>query len=171
MNRGKVAVLLFVAVAALATIARLTLFQDKSDREMIQAALQESIEAGKEGRPGSVVDLLSNQFEVNGYQPGSREVSRVVKQFKPDVEVLNPVPVVDGDTASMKSPVRLSITMPMKQSFDIQDVKFSFEKEPATQWLIFPSKKWRLRSVELPPDVMSQLGQLGIGSPMGLFGG
>lgn len=178
MSRATGIVFAFVGIAALATILRLTLFADRTpDRILIQQALKESIEAGKEGRPGSVVELLSREFEVNGYKPGASEVSRLVKQYKPEVEVLNQEPSVLGDRADLVSPVRLKLKVAVaSQSFDIKDVKFQFEKEHGTQWLFFPTKEWKLRSVELPEDVMNQLGGLGgfggFGgfSGMGLFG-
>lgn len=161
----------FVGIAAVATVLRLTVFaESSSDREQIQVALKESIEAGKEGRAGSIIDLLSAQFEVNGYEPGSGEIARLVKEFKPDVEVLSPEPVISGDLAEMNSPVNLKIQFPVARTFSIEDVKFTFEREHATTLLIFPSKKWRLRSVELPEDVVAQFGDLSVGSSFGLFG-
>lgn len=171
MSRASTIAVAFIGVAVAATVLRLTLFAESaSDRDQIQAALNESIEAGKEGRSGSIIDLLSAQFEVNGYQPGSREISRMVKEFKPDVEVLEPEPTISGDTAEMNSPVNLKLTFPVPKSFQIDDVKFKFEREPSTTMLIFPAKKWKLRSVELPADVVSQLGDLNMGSGFGLFG-
>jgi len=171
MSRPKTVAFAFIAVALAAVVLRLTLFGDStSDRDQIVSALNESIEAGKEGRSGSIVDLLSAQFEVNGYQPGSREVSRMVKEFKPDVEVMDPEPIISGDSAEMNSPVKLKLTFPVAKSFQIDDVKFTFEREPATTMLIFPAKKWRLRSVQLPADAMAQLGDLSFGSGLGLLG-
>lgn len=171
MSRSKTVAFAFVAVALAAVALRMTLFGDSaSDRDQIVSALNESIEAGKEGRSGSIVDLLSAQFEVNGYQPGSREVSRMVKEFKPDVEVLDVEPIISGDSAEVNSPVKLKLSFPVAKSFQIDDVKFTFEREPGTTMLIFPAKKWKLRSVELPADAMAQLGDLGIGSGFSMFG-
>ena len=74
------------------------------------------------------------------------------------------------DQAVLVTPVKLKVKIAMQsQSFDIKDVKFKFQKEEGTQWLIFPSKDWKLRSIELPADVYSQLG--GLNGGMGLFGG
>jgi len=177
MSRTSGIVLALVGLALVGGVLRLTLFADQtSDRVLIQNALKESIEAGKEGRPGSVLELLSREFEVNGFKPGSSQVSQMVKQYKPDVEVLNQEPSISDDRADLVSPVRLKVQIAMaKQSFDIKDVKFKFEKEQGTQWLFFPKKSWKLRSVELPEDIANQLSGLGglggFGSgAMGLFG-
>ena len=169
MNKGTTAVLVFVAIALVATVLRFTLFgNNASDKELIQGALKESIEASKEGRSGSVIELLSAQFEVNGTQPGRGEISRLVKEYKPQVEVPNDDPVIAGESAEIISPVRLKLQFPLARTFEISDVKFLFQKEQATTFVFFPTKKWRLRSVELPEDAMSQLGDFGGGSGMGL---
>lgn len=176
MSRATTAAFTFAGIAAAAVILRLTLFGDStSDRDLIQAALKDSIEAGKEGRSGSIVDLLSAEFEVNGYQPGTREISRMVKEYKPDIEVTAPEPIISGDSAEMNSPVKMTLQFPLSKTFQIEDVKFTFEKEHATTLLIFPAKKWRLRKVELPQDVANQLGDLGLGgsgfeSGLGILG-
>jgi hypothetical protein len=164
MSRATTAVLVFVAVAGVATILRFTLFGERaSDSQLIREALQESIEAGKEGRPGSVLELLSRQFEVNGYQPNARQISQYVKDLKPDVEIANPEPNIRGDEASIVSDVNLKLRFP-PQSFRIEDVTFQFQREQATQWLIFPASRWRLRSVEVPPDALNQLSGLNPGT-------
>jgi hypothetical protein len=176
MNRTTGIVVVLVGIAAVAAVLRFTLFADRiPDRVLIQRALMESIEAGKEGRPGSVIELLSREFEVNGYQPGTGQITRMVKEYKPDVEVLNQEPSVTGDRADLVSPVRLTVRVAVaSQSFDIKDVRFQFEKEQGTQWLFFPTKHWRLRSVELPADAAQQLSGLGgfggFGGGLGLFG-
>jgi hypothetical protein len=170
MSKASTAVALFVAVAVAATVARFTIFGDNlSDKEQIKVALKDSIEAGKEGRAGSVIDLLSKEFEVNGMQPGMNQVSKLVREYKPEVEVLQTEPLVSGDVAEIVSPVKLSLKG-IPTGFEISNVKFVFQKEQGTTLLIFPSKKWRLRSLELPEDIASQLGELGGGGGLG-FGG
>ena len=169
MSKATTAVVAFVGIAILATVMRFTLFgNNASDQELIKGALKESIEASKEGRSGSVIELLSDQFEVNGQQPGTAQISRMVKEYKPEVEVSNDDPVIAGETAEIISPVKLKLKFPLSQSFEISDVKFHFQKEQATTLIFFPTKKWRLRSVELPDDAMKQLGNFGAGTGMGL---
>ncbi|HZH98180.1 MAG TPA: hypothetical protein VEX38_04350, partial [Fimbriimonadaceae bacterium] len=43
-------------------------FGGPSDKEQIQTALDEAILASKEGRPGGVLDYLSQNFKVNEEQ-------------------------------------------------------------------------------------------------------
>lgn len=169
MNKGTTAVFVFIAVAAVATILRLVLFTDgPTDREQIQSALTESLEAGKEGRPGSVIDLLARDFEVNGYTPNSGEISRMIKQYKPEISVLQPEPIITGERAEIVSPVKMSLSMPIKSDFNIENVTFSFVKTHATKWVFFPTKVWKLRRVTMPDDVANQIGGL---TNFGGFGG
>ena len=169
MSKATTAVVVFVGIAVVATVLRFTLFgSNASDQELIKGALKESIEASKEGRSGSVIDLLSDQFEVNGQQPGTAQISRLVKEYKPEVEVPNDDPVIAGESAEIVSPVKLKLKFPLSRTFEITDVKFLFQKEQSTTLVFFPTKKWRLRAVELPEDAMSQLGDFGAGTGMGL---
>lgn len=172
MNRGTTAVFIFIGVAAVATVARFAIFDEEPpDREKIRIALTESIEAGKEGRPGSALDLLARDFEVNGYAPGSGEISRLIKDFKPDIEVLEPEPQIDGNRAQIVSSVKLTLTKPIKQAFDIQNVRFSFVRQRATKWVFFPTTAWKLRRVTLPDDVAQQIGGITQFGGSGGFGG
>lgn len=142
------------------------------DKKLISEALAESIKASKEGRPGGVMDKISNKFTVNNERFGNRQISDVIRDMKPDVEVVKPDPVVIGDEAQITSPVRLKVGLPIGNgtAFDqtIQGVTLVFAKESATEWLIIPTTKWRLKEVKLPEDVMSQIGGLGSFGGFGL---
>lgn len=142
------------------------------DKQMIREALAESIQASKEGRPGGVMDKISDKLTVNNEQFRKGQVFDVIRDMKPDVEVLTQDPVLMGDEAQITSPVRLRLKLPVGNgsAFDqtINDVTLVFAKESATEWLVIPTTKWRLKEVRLPDDVMSQLGGLG---NLGSFGG
>lgn len=129
-----------------------------SDQELIDQALAEAIKAGREGRPGSVLELLSNEFRLNEQQIGSRsQVARAIRDYKPDVSVANTTAVISGDGAVIESPVTLRAQPPIPLSFEIPMVRMEFQRENATKWLVLPDKRWRLSRVTIPTDVFNQI--------------
>ena len=130
------------------------LFGGKSDKELIKIALDEAITASKEGRPGGVLDFLSRKFEVNGQQYGSGDIAKTIKEMKPDVTIEKPDPTVNGDSATITSPVRLSV---LTMGMNISEVTITFARETGTKWLIFPTKKWRMVEVDVPDNVVQEV--------------
>lgn len=132
------------------------------DKQLVRQALADSIKASKEGRPGGVMDKISNKLTVNDTEVGQMgNIANFIKQSRPDVEVLTPDPVILGDEARITSPVKVSMSLPGGAGFDrtIDNVILIFAKEDSMTWLIFPSKQWRLKEVKMPDDVMGQLSQ------------
>lgn len=131
-------------------------FSGQSDKEKILAALKESVEASKEGRPGGVMEHISNNFEVNGetYKPNRREMADFIRKRKPDIEFLKTDPIVSGDKAVLITPVKLSI-LTFNQT--VPEVALEFEKESARKWLIVPTSKWRLVHVNISDAVISEM--------------
>jgi hypothetical protein len=130
------------------------------DKKLVREALVESIKASKEGRPGGVMDKISDKLTVNSEQVASMgQISNWIKNSKPDIEVVQQDPVILGDEAQITSPVKVKLSLPGGNNFDrtIEGVTLVFAKESATEWLFIPTKKWRLREVKLPEDVASQL--------------
>lgn len=127
-----------------------------SDKELIQTALKESIAASREGRPGGVLEYLSNSFSVNDEKFGTRDISRTIKEMKPDVELETTDPIIAGESATITSPVKLSMSIP-PVSYTVSQVTLAFTKESATKWLIFPTKKWRLTRVDIPDQVVQEV--------------
>ncbi|MFQ3586395.1 MAG: hypothetical protein SNJ76_01845 [Fimbriimonadaceae bacterium] len=129
-----------------------------SDQELIDRALADAIKAGREGRPGSVLELLSNEFRLNEQQIGSRsQVARAIRDYRPDVAVANTTAVISGDGAVIESPVTLRTQPPIPLSFEIPMVRMEFQRESATRWLVLPDKRWRLSRVTIPDDVFNQI--------------
>ena len=143
-------------LVALGLASGFGLFGGPSDRELIQIALKEAIQASREGRPGGVLDFISKRFEVNGEQYGTRDISKTIKDMKPDVEIERPEPAITGDSATITIPIRLSVTLPTV-SMNMSSVKLHFARENGTKWLIFPTKKWRMVRVEIPDDVVNEV--------------
>lgn len=133
------------------------------DKQLVREALAESIKASKEGRPGGVMDKISSQFTVNNETPVSTsQIEMFIRNSKPDLEVLKPDPVIMGEEAQITSPVKVKLDMPAGGGIDqtVEGVSLIFAKESATEWLVIPTKKWRLKEVKLPPDFLAQISPL-----------
>lgn len=159
MMNSKLKVIL-ASAAALAALLFVVLgmgvFGGPSDEELIKVALDEAILASKEGRPGGVVDFISQRFQVNGEQYGTRDISKTIKDLKPSVDIEKPTPTINGNSATITSPVRLSVSFPPVGT-NLSEVTMHFEKENGTKWLIFPTKKWRMVKVEMPDAVVEDV--------------
>lgn len=158
MNRKR-SFLPFVIVGAIvALIAAFFLTEDRRDDvELIREALNESIQASREGRPGGVMELLSDSFRLNDESPQRRQIADFIKRSRPDVEIPRFDPVINGDVATAVTPVKVKASFlgqSMEQEF--QNVKVTFNREAATRWLFFPTRKWRLTRVEVPLDQVPQ---------------
>jgi hypothetical protein len=158
MNKTKAA-LLFLGLAALGLVINFVFFTNRaSDTEMIRTALEEAIQASKEGRSGGVLDLLSREFEVNtGRFTNTRDIARQVRDMKPKVEIENWEPIIRGDSATLVTAVTLSLSGPLKFSMRVPEVRMEFQKEDTMNWLVIPTKKWKLRRVRVDEDVIRQL--------------
>ena len=135
--------------------------QHPDDKTLIKQALEESIKASREGRPGGVMDKLSANLKYNGQNAAGaeRDIARYIKSSKPEVEVENPDPIISGNEAKIVSPVKLTISM-LGQSIErkLKDVTIVFEKEDDREWLVIPVKKWKLAEVQVPEASVSDLG-------------
>lgn len=151
MNKRFVAIGAIVAVAALLLLLRSVLF-GPSDKELIRDAVKESVEASREGRPGGVLEYLSNSFTFNDQEaPNRREIGKWIRQGKPEVVLRNSEPVISGETAEIVTPVHVKFDyLAFKFDQEIPNVRITLQKEAGTKWLIVPTKKWRIVSVTAP---------------------
>lgn len=147
-----------VALAAIAfggTYVYLNFFRG-SDAKLIKDALAESIKASKEGRPGSVMDLLSDKLKVNDQDTGPRrQIAEFIKNSRPDITVKDVEPVINptNGTAKITSSVHLKVgAFGQNIDTDIPNVTLTFRREDGTQWLLFPVKQWKLSDVSVPID-------------------
>lgn len=135
------------------------------DRTQVKQALADAIEASRDGRPGSVVDKLSDSLKVNGEGgPSLRQVAEFVKNNHPRVTVANPEPTIRGDEAEIDSDVRIEISLLGERSLDLKNVQILFRKESGRDWLIFPTTNWKLSEVRIPPGQLPDLASaIGVG--------
>ncbi len=123
-----------------------------SDQALIRRALDEAVQASREGRPGGVMDKLTDRFKVNTDEPGNRQVADFIKNSHPDITVSDEKAVVSEDTARITGPVRVRASF-LGMNFDqkIDDVSLVFQRESAHEWGFIPVRKWRLDQVLVPP--------------------
>lgn len=127
-----------------------------SDSELIQKALDEALQAGKEGRPGSMLDLLADDFAVNGQRFSTGQIADRIRKMKPDIDFANRAPTIEGETASLTSDVKLSISLP-PLAIDIPQVNVQFQRREAKRLLFFPAHKWEMTDVTVPEESYQQI--------------
>ncbi len=158
VNKTKLWVSIGAAVVIVIGVLGSGLLGGPSDKELIQTALKESIAASREGRPGGVLEYLSKNFTVNSEQYGTRDIARTIREMKPNVELEQNEPKINGDSATITSPVKLSLSLP-PVSYTVSEVTMSFGRESARKWLIFPTTRWRLKGVDIPDQVVEDVRQ------------
>lgn len=164
--KAKTAVWMVLALVVVLLGLRLTVFAPKpDDTTLVRAALAESVLASREGRAGGVLDVLSTDFKVNEDQVGNyrRDIAKFIRDSRPDLEVTNQDVLVnetDG-TARIVSPVHVKIDfLGQKRDFTLKEVTMVFRKEDARNYLVIPTRKWRLVQAfvpteALPPELVS----------------
>ena len=156
MKDPKRIIFLLLGVVVALVILRFTLFAPQpNDQQQITQALNDSIEASKEGRAGGVLDLLSAKFKVNDQEPNHFDIAKFIRNNKPDITVYNTNAVINGDTARIDTSVEVKISI-LKQDFDqkIDNVTLVFQKEDARKFLVIPTTAWHLTDVEVPNNAI-----------------
>jgi hypothetical protein len=151
MGPKRIILLALGAVSALLVLRFVIFAPQPDDQALIAQALSDSLKAGKEGRPGGVLEILSRKFRINEQSPGRFDIAKFIRENKPDVTVLNKAAVVSGDTARIETPVEVKISF-LNQKFDqrIENVTLIFEKEESHKFLVIPTTAWRLTDVDVP---------------------
>ena len=123
-----------------------------SDEDLIREALEESVQASRDGRPGVVLDHLSRSLTFNGIPVGSRaDIAEFVRKSKPDIK-LGPVdPVIEGDVATVVTSVRVNVSLPgFTAEQTVPQVQIKLERQTGVRWLLLPGTKWRISEVTVP---------------------
>jgi hypothetical protein len=146
----------------MSALAAMWLFQP-SDEELIRQALEESVAAGREGRPGGVLEYLSESFQINTQEPVRRsDIARVVRLNRPNVTLGPWKSRIAGDLAVVQTSADVelggvdsgggafdALKLP-KMQFRLDSVTIRLRRETDRRWLIVPVKKWRVISVSAP---------------------
>jgi len=143
-----------VGVIALCGIALFVISSLKSgdDRKLIQEALDQSISASREGKPGGVLENISTNFKFNDSEIATRgDIGQYVKNMRPEVEILQREPTITGDTAKIISDVKVKFRLgPVESEQKIENVVITLQRENGTKFGIIPTKKWRIVTVSVP---------------------
>jgi hypothetical protein len=130
------------------------------DKTLIAAAIKEAQNAGKEGRPGGVLDFLSVSLNVNGSDvEGNRgEIAKYIKNSKPDIELTNIEPIITGEEARLESPANVKIGIAMlSKTVTIPNVVVNLKKEVGRDWFIIPRKSWKITQIRAPIEDFTSL--------------
>lgn len=133
------------------------MFQPVDEKQRIRDALARSIQDSREGKPGGVLDLLSQNLVVNTqeFSANRQQIANFVREQKPRVEIPNDEPQFIGDQARIVSPV--TIDAGLFGSRQLDQVTLIFRKELAPKWGIIPDHRWQLVDVRVPDDAVNQL--------------
>jgi hypothetical protein len=103
-----------------------SLLNQPSDKQLILQALDESIAASR------------------------MEIADYIKRAKPEVTVMHREVVLDGDTATITTPVNVKLSM-LGQSMEetLDRVTITFAAESGTKNLVIPVRKWRIIKVDV----------------------
>ena len=161
------AILALVVVALVGVRVLISVVNRPDDKALIREALRESIRASKEGRPGGVLDKLSEKFRIGGEVVGKGpDVARYIRDFKPDVTVRQQDPLVTADEARIVSDVDLKLSLPGNAlERTVKNVSIVFRREEAREWLVIPTRKWKLAEVDVPAESVDEMKQSFSGFP------
>lgn len=120
------------------------------DKTLIAEAVKEAQKAGREGRPGGVMDFLSPNLNVNGtpVEGAGSSIKDYIKNQKPDIEFTKVEPQVFGDTARIESPATVKVGIgPISQTITIPDTVIELKREDDKEWFIIPKKSWKITEI------------------------
>jgi hypothetical protein len=116
-----------------------------SDDVLIAQAIDDSIRASREGRPGGVLDNLSRDLKVQDEDIDNPAVKNFIENQKPDIELTNKKPVMRGDLAVVTTDVIVTFGLAgMRVPAPITGVQIELQKETGFKYFIFPTKKWKI---------------------------
>lgn len=128
-----------------------------SDSSKLTVAFDQSLADGSKGEPSSALEMVSNQFTLNGSPESRGDIANAIQKFHPQLTVDHRSLSINGSTASITGEGNLQINIgPLKKEVQIPQIQFNFTKIPDKIWLFIPSTHWVLKSVQVPTNSMSQ---------------
>lgn len=102
------------------------------------------------------MEYISNDLSIGGETPGSRNIIDAVKKLRPDLTLTNQDPVINGDSATVKTNVNVTLSFP-PQTFNVKDVSIHLKRESSHRLLIFPASDWIIESIDVAPDRLDEI--------------
>ena len=141
------------AIVALTGLTVLFIVTAPTDEQLIRSAIDESVQASREGKPNPVLDNLTRTFTWNGQTVGldRSEVSRIVRLSRPELDLEPYTPEINGDEATIETNVHIKMDY-LSFNYDqtMSGVVIKLRKVPGTRWLVFPSARWKIYEVSAP---------------------
>jgi len=140
-------------IVALTGLTVLFIVTAPSEEQLIREALDESIEASREGKPNPVLDNLTRTFTWNGQTVSvdRNEVAKYIRMGHPDITLGEFKPEVSGDEAVVVTDVHLKMEFQtLKFDQTLPKVEIRLHREPGTRWLVLPGERWKIYEVTAP---------------------
>lgn len=144
-----------IASGTIALIGLVTLFivTAPTDEQLIREALDESVLASREGRPNPVLDNLARTFTWNSQTVGidRSEVSRIVRLGKPEIDLGQYRPEIQGAEATIVTDVHFKMDYQgYRVDKTLPGVEIKLRRVSGTRWLVLPSSRWKIYEVKAP---------------------
>lgn len=157
MTSGKKILSFTGGIVALLIVGKVGLgfINQPDDKTLITEALKEAQKAGREGRPGGVLDFLSFDVSINEEKmSGSRrEIADKIKEMKPDIEFTKVEPIITGENARLESPATVKISIgPISRDVPISNAVITLKKQDDRDWLIIPRKSWKITDIRVSAE-------------------
>ncbi len=154
MTSGKKILGITGGIVALLVVGKvgLTLIRQPDDMTLIKEAILEAQKAGREGRPGGVLDFLDPNLTINDtvVTGSQRQIADKIKSLKPDIQFTKIEPIITGDNARIETPATVKIVFgPMSKDIPIENTVINLKKTEDRQWVIFPKKSWKITDIRV----------------------
>lgn len=137
------AILVVFAIASM-----VSLWFGPSDEELVKKSILASTSAAASGQSSEVLDGLSKKFSFGEDVPNRFDISKVIKNSRPKITVLDVNPRIEGDMATVVSDVFVEGDfMGMQLNNTFESVTITLKKETGFEGLL-PKKKWRISRVD-----------------------
>jgi hypothetical protein len=162
MTSGKKILGVTISVVAVLLVGKIGVgfLNQPDDKTLITEAIVEAQKAGKEGRPGGVLDFLSLNLNFNDLEvsTGRSDIANYIKNSKPDIKFTKIEPIITGEEARIETPATLTVGMAMfSQDIPIPNVVIVLKKEVDHEWLFIPKKSWKITQIRAPIDDLPSL--------------
>ena len=162
MTSGKKILTVTGSIVGLLLVGKIALgfLNQPDDKTLIAQAIKEAQQAGREGKPGAVMDFLSKGLMVNGQaiDVSRSEIAKYINNSKPDIEFQTIEPIVTGEDARLESPATLKVGVAMfSKTVTIPNVVVNLQKEVDREWFIIPKKSWKITQIRASVDDLTSL--------------
>jgi hypothetical protein len=155
-----IAALILIAVLAGVRYQMLLNRPAGSEEEQIASLIQRGVSGIERSDVRTAMSVVSKDYKDNyGTTYGSlkiRAADAMNSSVRPDVTITQPVIQVNGDQAEMRAHVRMMDRHGDQLIFE-HDLTFRLRKEQLHRYLIFPTREWRIVTVDGLESVLESM--------------